>query len=139
MIPNLVNGNCHKDPRGFLFYNNDFDLTFIKRMYVIENSSIDINRAWQGHKIEQRWFSALQGSFKIQLIAVDDWDTPSKNLPRIEFHLHSEKLDILYIPSGYISGIQALEEKSKLLVMADYYLGELKDEFRYSTDYFTEE
>ena len=139
MTPNLVNGNCHKDPRGFLFYNNDFDLTIIKRMYVIENSSIDINRAWQGHQIEQRWFSAVQGRFKIQLIAVDNWDKPSLNLPKLVFTLHSETLDVLHIPSGYISSIQALEEKSKLVVMADYHLGELKDEFRYSTDYFTEE
>ena len=52
-------------------------------------------------------------------------------------NLHSEKLDILHIPTGYISSIQALEEKSKLVVMADYHLGELNDEFRYPKDYFT--
>lgn len=137
MKPNLISGNCHKDERGQLFYNNDFDTTSTKRIYVIENHSIDFVRAWQGHKVEQRWFSAIQGSFKIQLIAVDNWDTPNENLPRIEFHLHSEKLDILHIPAGYISSIQALEEKSKLVVMADYHLGEISDEFRYPTDYFT--
>jgi dTDP-4-dehydrorhamnose 3,5-epimerase-like enzyme len=122
-----------------LFYNNDFDLTNIKRMYVIENSSKDVIRAWQGHAIEQRWFSATQGSFNIQLIAVDNWDTPSLTLPKIEFTLHSETLDILHIPAGYITSIQALVEKSKLVVMADYHLGELNDEFRYPTDYFTKE
>ncbi len=137
MSPNLISGNCHKDKRGHLFYNNDFDLTNIKRMYVIENSSIDIIRAWQGHTIEQRWFSATKGSFKIQLIAVDNWDTPSLTLPIIEFTLHSETFDILHIPAGYISSLQALEEESKLVVMADYHLGELNDEFRYPTDYFT--
>ena len=137
MKPNLISGNCHQDERGQLFYNNDFDLASIKRMYVIENHSVDFVRAWQGHKAEQRWFSAVQGRFKIQLIAVDNWDTPSENLPRIEYHLHSEKLDILHIPAGYISSIQALEEKSKLVVMSDYHLGELNDEFRYSMNYFT--
>lgn len=137
MKPNLISGNCHQDERGQLFYNNDFDLASIKRMYVIENHSVDFVRAWQGHKAEQRWFSAVQGRFKIQLIAVDNWDTPSENLPRIEYHLHSEKLDILHIPAGYISSIQALEKKSKLVVMSDYHLGELNDEFRYPTDYFT--
>lgn len=137
MKPNLISGNFHKDERGQLFYNNDFDTTSTKRIYVIENHSIDFVRAWQGHKVEQRWFSAIQGSFKIQLIAVDNWDTPSENLPRIEYHLHSEKLDILHIPAGYISSIQALEKKSKLVVMSDYHLGELNDEFRYPTDYFT--
>ncbi|BDB52703.1 WxcM-like domain-containing protein [Flavobacterium ammonificans] len=137
MKPTLISGNCHQDERGQLFYNNDFDTTCIKRMYVIENHSVDFVRAWQGHKAEQRWFSAVQGRFKIQLIAIDNWDTPSENLPRIEYHLHSEKLDILYIPAGYISSIQALEEKSKLVVMSDYHLGKLNDEFRYPTDYFT--
>lgn len=139
MKPTLISGNCHHDQRGQLFYNNDFDTTCIKRMYVIENHSVDYIRAWQGHKIEQRWFSAVQGSFKIQLIAVDNWDIPSENLPRIEYLLHSDKLDILHIPAGYISSIQALEEKSKLVVMSDYHLGELRDEFRYPTDYFTKE
>ena len=137
MKPNLISGNCHQDERGQLFYNNDFDLASIKRMYVIENHSVNFVIAWQGHKVEQRWFSAVQGRFKIQLIAVDNWDTPSENLPRIEYHLHSEKLDILHIPAGYISSIQALEKKSKLVVMSDYHLGELNDEFRYPTDYFT--
>ena len=139
MDPDLIHGSCFRDPRGYLYYNNDFDLTNIKRMYVIENSSKDVFRAWQGHKVEQRWFSAIQGSFKIQLIAVDNWDIPSENLPKIEFYLHSDKLDILHIPAGYISSIQALEEKSKLVVMSDYHLGEISDEFRYPTDYFTKE
>jgi dTDP-4-dehydrorhamnose 3,5-epimerase-like enzyme len=137
MKPTLISGNCYQDDRGQLFYNNDFDTSCIKRIYVIENHSVDFIRAWQGHKVEQRWFSAIQGSFKIQLIAVDNWDTPCENLPRIEYHLHSEKLDILHIPAGYISSIQALEEKSKLVVMSDYHLGELNDEFRYPSDYFT--
>jgi dTDP-4-dehydrorhamnose 3,5-epimerase-like enzyme len=137
MKPTLISGNCYQDDRGQLFYNNYFDTSCIKRIYVIENHSVDFIRAWQGHKVEQRWFSAIQGSFKIQLIAVDNWDTPCENLPRIEYHLHSEKLDILHIPAGYISSIQALEEKSKLVVMSDYHLGELNDEFRYPSDYFT--
>ncbi len=139
MKPTLISGNCHQDQRGQLYYNNDFDTTCIKRIYVIENHSVDFIRAWQGHKIEQRWFSAVQGRFKIQLIAVDNWDIPSENLPRIEYHLHSEKLDILHIPAGYISSIQALEENSKLVVMADYQLGELNDEFRFPIDYFIRE
>jgi hypothetical protein len=137
MIPSLISGNCYRDQRGHLFYNNDFDLTAIKRMYAIENSTIDLIRAWQGHKIEQRWFSAMQGSFNIKLIAVDNWDKPTPALPQIQYRLYSTALDILHIPAGYISSIQALEEKSKLVVMSDYHIGEINDEFRYPTDYFT--
>ena len=46
MKPILIFGNCHKDQRGLLFYNKDFDLTNIKRMYVLENCSLDLVSAW---------------------------------------------------------------------------------------------
>lgn len=136
MFPKLLKGNCHEDSRGTLFYNNDFEASAIKRIYVIENQSLEVVRAWQGHQIEQRWFSAIKGSFKIQLIAIDNWDRPSKKLERLEFVLDSKKLDVLHIPAGYVSSIQSREEDSKLLVMADYLLGELEDEYRYASDYF---
>ncbi len=136
MKPTLIIGNCHQDQRGHLFYNNDFDASSIKRMYVIENHSVDFIRAWQGHKIEQRWFSAVQGRFKIQLIAIDNWEKPSEKLSRLNYILESVTLDVLHIPAGYVSSIHALEEKSKLLVMSDYHLGECNDEFRYPKNYF---
>lgn len=139
MEPTLIIGNCHRDQRGQLYYNNNFDLTNIKRIYVIENQSVDFVRAWQGHKLEQRWFSATHGRFKIQLIAIDNWEKPSKNLQKLDYILASASLDVLHIPAGYVSSIQALEEQSKLVVMSDYHLGELNDEFRYPTDYFIKE
>jgi dTDP-4-dehydrorhamnose 3,5-epimerase-like enzyme len=136
MRPKIISGNCHSDSRGSLFYNNDFDATKIKRVYVIENQNTDFIRAWQGHKIEQRWFLAVQGSFKIRLIEIDDWEHPSKDLRVVEYILKSEKLDILNIPKGNVNSIQSLEEGSKLLVMADYLLGEVSDEYRFDADYF---
>ncbi len=136
MKPNIIEGNCYIDQRGKLFYNNDFDTSSIKRIYMIENINVDFIRAWQGHKIEQRWFSVLQGSFEIQLIAIDDWEKPTINLQRHKFILNTDKLSVLHIPRGYVSSIQALKEASKLLVMADYLLVEIDDEFRYSFDYF---
>ena len=136
MIPKIIKGNSHTDARGTLFYNNDFDASAIKRIYVIENNGTDFIRAWQGHKIEQRWFSAMKGSFKIKLIKIDHWDQPSKNLEKLTFTVNAEKLDVLHVPKGYVSSIQSLEEGSKLLVMADHLLGEIKDEYRYDVDYF---
>lgn len=136
MIPIITKGSSHTDPRGTLFYNNDFDASVIKRMYLIENENIDFIRAWQGHKIEQRWFSVMKGSFRIQLIAIDYWDSPSKEMARITFIINAEKLDVLHVPSGYVSSIQSLEQGSKLLVLSDYLLGEVKDEYRFEKDYF---
>lgn len=136
MNPTLLKGNCHADDRGNLKYNNGFNASEVKRIYIIENNATTFNRGWQGHKVEQRWFSAISGSFKIQLIKVDDWVNPSSNLNPFVFQVFSETFDVLHVPSGYISCIKSEEENSKLLVMSDYLLGESKDEYRYPLDQF---
>ncbi len=136
MEPKLINGSCHSDQRGVLLYNNDFDASLIRRMYIIENASLQFIRGWQGHRLEQRWFSAASGKFKIQLIKIDNWEKPSVDLEVFSYLIDSDKLDVLHIPKGYVSSIQSLEFNSKLLVMADYLLGEVQDEYRYDIDYF---
>lgn len=136
MFPKLILGDFHTDFRGSLFYNNSFDTSVVKRIYVIENATNGIIRGWQGHKIEQRWFSAIAGSFIVKLVAIDNWQSPSKDLEIFTFEVCSEKLDVLHVPSGYVSSIQSKESGSKLLVMADYYLNEINDEFRLPIDYF---
>jgi dTDP-4-dehydrorhamnose 3,5-epimerase-like enzyme len=136
MIPKIVAGGCHSDDRGTLRFNNSFDATAIKRIYLIENKETTFVRGWQGHRIEQRWFSVLQGSFKIELIAIDNWEHPSRDLKSLSFIINTVTLDVLHVPQGYVSSIQALEEGAKLLVMADYLLGANQDEYRFEIDYF---
>ena len=138
MQPQIIKGNHHKDDRGTLTFNNDFNALGIKRVYTIENESLDFLRAWQGHQIEQRWFSAVAGSFKIKLIEIDDWKNPTEDLPILEFILNSENLDILHVPRGFATSIQSLEDHSKLLLFADYQLGEIQDEYRFASNYFNE-
>lgn len=132
----LLEGKKHQDERGIITYNNDFNASQIKRIYTIENHSTDFIRGWQGHKVEQRWFACMKGSFSISVIAVDDFKNPSKNLTVEKYLLTDDVLTYLHIPSGYITAIQARENNSKLLVLADFDLGEINDEFRYSLDYF---
>lgn len=134
--PKLIKGDKHTDHRGSLYVNNAFDASQIKRMYIIENANIAFIRAWQGHKIEQRWFSAINGSFNIQLIRIDNWENPSTDLQAESFILASDQMDILYVPQGYISSIQSIEKNARLLVMADSFFGEINDEYRYQADYF---
>ena len=136
MVPKIINGGSHSDARGSLRFNNSFDATNIKRIYVIENKDITFVRGWQGHRIEQRWFCVMQGSFKIELIAIDNWEKPTKNREIITYILDSKNLDVLHVPQGYVSSIQSKSHKSRLLVMADYNLNEINDEYRFSLDYF---
>ncbi|MDB9886802.1 WxcM-like domain-containing protein [Polaribacter sp.] len=136
MEPTLIKGNVYCDGRGSLLYNNNYDSSAVKRMYMIENSSLEIRRGWQGHKIEQRWFSAVHGSFCVQLMKIDNWEQPSKNLVCKDFIISNKTLDVLHVPRGYISCIKAMEEGAKLLVMSDYMMGEIADEHRFDLIYF---
>jgi dTDP-4-dehydrorhamnose 3,5-epimerase-like enzyme len=136
MIPKIIKGNSHVDTRGILKFNNDFNALAVKRIYFIENVNMTIVRGWQGHKIEQRWFIATNGSFKICLIAVDNWDAPSHTLEQLEFILTATTLDVLHVPASYITRIQALEKGSKLMILADYPMGEIQDEYRFDSNFF---
>ena len=136
MTPTLILGGNHKDERGVLNFNNDFDMSLVKRMYLIENVDIFFKRRWQGHEKEQRWFSAIFGKFKIELIKIDNWEKPSKKLERITFEISDENTDVLHIPNGYVSSIQSKILSSKLLVMADYKIDAINDDYKFSTNYF---
>ncbi|WP_313213951.1 WxcM-like domain-containing protein [Soonwooa sp.] len=134
--PEILSGKKHEDERGIITYNNDFDASQIKRIYTIENHSTDFIRGWQGHKIEQRWFAAMKGRFEISVIVVHNFEKPSKNLEISKYVLEDKELTYLHIPAGCITAIQSLENDSKLLVLADYGLGEIQDEYRFPIDYF---
>lgn len=134
----LSEGNNHQDERGTITFNNDFDASQIKRIYTIENHSIDFVRGWQGHQVEQRWFCAISGIFEISVIQVDNFENPIKKVVVTKHKLTSTNLDILHIPPGFITAIQAIEENSKLLVMSDYLVGEINDEYRFPPDFFNQ-
>ena len=139
MIPKIISGNSHQDQRGIITYNNDFNASSVKRIYTIENHSTDFIRGWQGHKTEQRWFACMKGAFEISVIQIDDFDQPSKELTVMKHHLNDESLTYLHVPGGCITAIQASEPGSKLLVLADYAIGEIQDEYRFPLDNFNKE
>jgi hypothetical protein len=132
----IIKGNCYSDERGSLYYNNDFDASEVKRIYFIENKDIGFKRGWQGHKIEQRWFAAVQGSFKISVIAIDNWDNPSDNLVGEDFVLDALTMDVLHVPKGHVTCIEALQDASRLIAMSDYLIGKVADEHRFDINYF---
>lgn len=136
--PNYIAGGNHQDERGTLCYNNDFNASEVKRFYTITNSDLSFKRGWTGHTLERRWFIATSGAFEITLIRIDNWEQPNRKLKQYKFKLSSEKLNILEVPSGFVTSIQALETDSKLLVMSDYMIGEVNDEHRFESTYFSE-
>ena len=138
-IPTIIQGACHRDERGELRYNNLFDATSIKRMYIIQNSDANPIRGWQGHRIEQRWLVAVSGQFEIFTITPDNWEQPSPDLEVTRFVIDQHSLSALHIPAGYLTAIKAIEPGSTLLAMSDYHLGSVKDEYRFPLQYFKNE
>ncbi|WP_231427783.1 WxcM-like domain-containing protein [Pedobacter sp. Leaf250] len=134
----LLQGKSHKDDRGILTFNNEFDASGITRIYTIENHSPTFIRGWQGHKIEQRWFACMNGSFEILVIKVDDFMKPSRDLTIQKYCLTDEVLTYLHIPAGCITAIKSEYLGSKLLILTDHRLGEVNDEYRYDLNYFNE-
>ena len=132
--PIIIEGGSFKDERGRIDFINDFNLTEVKRMYFTTNESVNQFRAWQGHKIESRWFFCTEGTFEVKLIQIDDWENPSNELTPIKYILSSEKPQVLFIPPGYVNGFRALKKKSKLLILSNFEIGVNEyDDVRYNS------
>lgn len=132
MHPTLIKGGVHSDNRGLLTFFNDFNMSLVKRFYIAEHFDATVIRAWQGHRLEQKWFYVAKGSFKVILVKPDDWNSPSANLPHKEFLLNSKKNEILHIPAGVATGFQALEKSSKLMIFSNVTLAEsINDDYRF--------
>lgn len=130
----IIGGN-YIDERGRLDFVNDFDLSRVRRNYIITHFKKNTVRAWQAHKTECRWFFCIRGSFRVKLIKIDNWNNPSNSLKVNSYELMEDEPKVLFIPKGYANGFVSLENESKLLVFSDYGLNELKnDDVRFPMD-----
>ena len=127
-IPNIIKGDLFKDNRGKLFSCNQFDMSFVKRMYSIENTNSNYIRGWKGHKIETRWFFATKGSIIINTILISDLEK-AHPLPLINtFKLNEDNLNVLEVPPGFATSIKQYSNGDRICVFADYELGVCDDE-----------
>lgn len=137
MLPSIIEGGSHTDQRGTITFLNEFDMSQVKRFYIIQHPNTETVRGWRAHKIEQRWFHVTDGSFLIRLVKIDDFSSPSVDLSVTEFELSSKSTEVLHVPVGYASSIQAIEPESKLVVFADYGIeNATTDDYIYPVDYF---
>lgn len=128
MEPNLIKGGIYQDDRGRLDFVNDFNAEEVKRVYFTTHHDVDTVRAWQGHKIESRWFMCVQGSFDIKIIEIDNWISPSEELKVLSYTLSANQPEVLYVPNGYVNGFRAREQNSKLMIMSNFRLNEIEDD-----------
>jgi hypothetical protein len=137
MSINILQGGISKDERGQIRYVNEFDMSAVRRFYIIRNKDTKLIRGWRAHKIEQRWFYVISGSFEFKIIKIDNWDLPNPNLPIKTVILSELENKLINIPAGYGTAIKALEINSELLVYSDYGLEHAdNDNYTWDLSYF---
>ena len=113
--PQLIKGGIHTDHRGQISFVNAMKFNAIERFYIISNSAENPLRAWQGHKIDNKYFYCIQGVIRVHYVRIDNWESPSKDLKVESVLLSATESTILHIPEGYANAIESLEVGSKLI------------------------
>ena len=132
MKATIILGGNFADNRGEVAFVNDFSFSDIKRFYTITNAAEKPLRAWQGHKLDQKNFFCVTGSFQIFYVKVDNWENPSKNLEVKSEILKASESKILVIPPGYANAILSLESNSKLISFCTLSLNDIShDDVRF--------
>ena len=137
MIPKIIQGGNFSDHRGTISYVNDFSFAAIERFYIISNSDENPIRAWQGHKLDEKNFYCIDGSFKIHFVKIDNWENPAKDLSIETVFVSASESKIVHIPAGYANAVESLETDSKLISFSTLPLSRVKeDDIRYPSDYW---
>lgn len=133
----ITQGGVASDHRGSIRFVNDFDMAAVKRFYIIENKDTETIRGWRAHRLEQRWFYVLDGTFSMKTVKIDDWSQPSRELAVEKAILRSEEQQIIHVPVGFGTAFQAEAPGSRLLVFADHHIEHAQyDDYTYPADYF---
>lgn len=129
MKPILYSGQIFEDNRGKLIAFNDFDLTRVSRLYIIQPHQ-GLIRAWQGHRLETKWFFVTKGCFEIKIVPASGENEFQKERMQTFVISHSD-FQVLEIPGGHLNGFRALEPESSLQVFSEFNLEQGKaDDFR---------
>ncbi len=130
--PKVINTESFQNETGTLIAFNEFSLLPIKRLYSIENTNPEVVRAWQGHKIENKWFYVIEGAFVIAWVGIDDFENPSTDLSSEFKIIEASENVVLHIPRGFANGLKAIKPNSRVLVFSDLSLIEAEnDNFKY--------
>lgn len=134
-IPQLIKGGIHTDHRGHISFVNDMKFDAIERFYIISNSEENPLRAWQGHKIDNKYFYCLQGKIRVHFVKIDNWESPSKDLKVENVLLSATESNVLHIPEGYANAIECLDVDSKLISFSTLPLDRTsEDDVRFESD-----
>ena len=130
--PELIRGGLASDDRGRVAFANDFDLSPVRRFYIVENFAVGTVRAWHAHRHERKWVMALAGAALACCVEIDDWDSPSSAAEVHRFTLDAAQPAVLSVPAGYANGAMSLLPGTRLVYFSDAPLdASLEDDVRY--------
>lgn len=133
--PTIIRGEQFSDTRGRLKFFNAFNMGPVERFYEIHPASINIIRAWQAHKLEKKWFYCTAGAFIVNLVKIDNFESPSDRLQTEQYSLNADLPQVLEVPGGYANGFKATEPESSLIVFSNFTLAQsAEDDFRFSPE-----
>lgn len=124
----LIEGGLHVDVRGTVTHVNDFDFEGVDRFYAIRSHRPYEPRGWVGHRRDQKWFSAIQGTVLVAVVEPDDWTSPARDLPVQRFVLSAAKPQVLHVPAGYATGSVAMSEDAILMIFSSGKIEDAKDD-----------
>jgi dTDP-4-dehydrorhamnose 3,5-epimerase-like enzyme len=128
----VLPGGLAVDDRGEVAFVNGFDLSGVKRFYVVRNHRAGFVRAWHAHRREAKYVTAVSGAALVCAVRIDDWDRPSPSLPVVRHVLAATQPRMLFIPAGYGNGFMSLTEDTRLIFFSTSTLDESKnDDVRY--------
>ena len=134
-IPKLYKGDIFIDDRGTVGFNNDLDLTNVKRFYTISNHSPGFIRAWHGHMYEGKYFIVTSGSAIIGAIRMkrkDDaiiLDYGEQYSQALTAALPSA----YYVPPGLANGFKLMTSDTRLMILSTSTVKESElDDIRFS-------
>jgi len=130
----MIKGTSFSDHRGTLRFVNDFRFPEVKRFYCLTHPDTSVVRAWQGHKIEHKYFCVIKGKFLVAWVKIDNWEHPSSALKPDTVIVTAEAPCILSIPPGYANGLKALEPDSMLISYSNLDIDDgNKDNWRFNS------
>jgi dTDP-4-dehydrorhamnose 3,5-epimerase-like enzyme len=135
--PYLIEGELQVDDRGEVAFVNGFRFQGVKRFYLVSNHRVGFVRAWHAHRREMKYVTVLQGAALVAAVAVDNWESPSKNAKLHRYVLTARKPAVVCIPPGYANGFMSLTADAKLMFLSTSTLEEsLADDVRYDAHYW---
>lgn len=130
--PYTIEGNSIVDDRGMVSFINAFSFKGVKRFYQVVNHQAGFVRAWHAHKKEAKYVYVSSGSAIVAAVKIDNWTSPSTDIPIYRFVLSSHKPTVLYIPSGYANGFKTLTPDAVLIFLSTLTVEESRgDDIRY--------